>query len=380
MNFKNAMIYTENFRFEKGAFSVENGRFVNVMGEPAPDAVDLGGACVIPGLIDVHTHGNSGYDFSDGDYEGLQTMCRYLASCGITSWAPTTLTLPYEQLAAAYATARRLLDEGGEGMAAVRGIHMEGPFFSYAKKGAQNGEYLREPDYEAFKKLNADCGGLIRIADVAPELPGAADFIARASRDCTVSLAHTDTGYEDAVRGIEAGATHLTHLYNGMNGLHHRKPGPIAAGVEAEQVSAELISDGLHVHPAMVRFAFRMFGPERMVLISDSLRCCGMPDGEYEIGGQRAFLSGGVARLGDGTLAGSATNVYDCMLRAISFGVKKEDAIRAATYNPARQLGCLAEVGSIANGKQADFILCDEALSRKAVYLAGKKLPTGNES
>lgn len=374
MNFKNAMIYTPRFRFEKGNFSVENGRFVNVMGQEQSDAIDLEGAYVIPGLLDVHTHGNSGHDFCDGDYEGLVKQAAYQASVGVTSFAPTSLTVPYEQLAAAYATARRVVDAKIAGISAIRGINMEGPFFSEAKKGAQNAEHLRAPDFEAFKKLNDDCGGLIKIVDVAPELPGAVEFIKKVSKICTVSIAHTDTSYEDARAGIAAGATHLTHLYNGMNSIHHRKPGPIVAGAEDDRVSAELISDGLHVHPAAVRFAFKVFGAHRMVLISDSLRCCGMPDGELELGGQKAFLKGGVARLADGTIAGSATNVYDCMLRAISFGVPKEDAVRAATYNPARQLGCLNEVGSIEDGKQADFVICDTALNRRAVYLAGKKL------
>ena len=374
MQYRNAMIYTSRFRFERGAFSVENGRFAHVLEEAAPDAVGLDGAYVIPGLIDAHTHGNSGFDFSDGSDEGMYVMAKYMASVGITSFAPTSLTLPYEQLAAAYATAVRLVEKAPGDAAVVRGIHMEGPFFSMKKKGAQNGEYLRNPDYESFRVLNSGCGNLIKIVDVAPELPGAADFISKASRDCTVSLAHTDTGYEDAIRGIDAGATHITHLYNGMNPIHHRSPGLIAAGAESEQVSAELISDGLHVHPAAVRLAFRMFGASRMVLVSDSLRCCGMPDGELELGGQKAYLSGGVARLADGTLAGSATNVYACMLRAVSFGIPREDAIRAATWNPARQLGCLKEVGSIENGKQADFIICDAELNRKEVYLAGRRL------
>ena len=251
---------------------------------------------------------------------------------------------------------------------------MEGPFFSEKKKGAQNGAYLRNPDFEAFKALQDGCGGLVRIVDVAPELEGAEEFIRKAKALCTVSIAHTDADYDAARKGIAAGVTHLTHLYNAMPAIHHRKPGVIAAAAEAETVSAELISDGQHVHPASVRLAFRIFGASRMVLISDSLRCCGMPDGEYELGGQQVFLQGGIARLADGTIAGSATNLFECMQRAVSFGISREDAIRAATYNPARQIGALSEVGSIADGKCADFVICDAELNRKAVWLAGRKL------
>ncbi|MBO2527497.1 MAG: N-acetylglucosamine-6-phosphate deacetylase, partial [Clostridiales bacterium] len=270
--------------------------------------------------------------------------------------------------------ARAYADNRPADGAALRGIQMEGPSFSETKKGAQNGAYLRTPDFEAFKKLFDGCGGLVRIVGVAPELDGSVDFIRKATELCTVSIAHTDADYDAARAGIAAGVTHLTHLYNAMPAIHHRKPGVIAAAAEAETVSAELISDGQHVHPASVRLAFRIFGAARMVLISDSLRCCGMPDGEYELGGQQVFLRDGIARLADGTIAGSATNLFECMRRAVSFGIPREDAIRAATYNPARQIGCLREVGSIAGGKNADFVLCDEQLNRKAVYLAGNKL------
>lgn len=374
MNFSNAYIFNKNFTFEHGNFSVENGKFTNVFGPVKEDTIDLHGAYVIPGLIDIHTHGNSDHDFSDGNYDGLVEMARYYAANGITSFAPTSLTLPFDVLNKAFSTAVQLQNIQPEGTAQVLGIHMEGPFFCEARKGAQNAEHLHLPDYKFFSELNNNCCRQIRLVDVAPELEGSVAFIREACQDATVSVAHTDSDYDHAAAAFDAGATHITHLFNGMPSIHHRKPGPIIAAAENPNVTAELIGDGLHVHPACVRFAFRLFGPDRMVIISDSLRCCGMPDGEYSIGGLKCFLSGGVARLEDGTIAGSATNVYDCMLRVISFGVKKEDAIRAATFNPARQLNCLDKVGSIEDGKSADFVICDEDLTRRAVYLRGNKL------
>ena len=375
MLFTNAKVFLADRGFVPAAFRVENGVYTELLpaGFREAGAVDLDGALVIPGLIDIHTHGNSGADFSDGDYAGLKTMAAFLAKNGVTGFAPASMTLPYEVLEKAYASARQLCDETPAGCARLLGINMEGPFFSEKKKGAQNAAYLRTPDFEAFRKLYEGCGGLIRIVDLAPELPGAVDFAEKAAALCTVSVAHTDASYEQARAVYAAGATHLTHLFNAMPAIHHRKPGVIGAASENEKVYAELICDGQHVHESAVRMAFRLF-PGRICLISDALRCCGMPDGQYELGGQDVFLKGGIARLADGTIAGSAATLTQCLQNAVAFGIDRDEAIRAATLNPARQLGCADRFGSIAVGKQADFLVCGEDLAVQQVYLGGEAL------
>lgn len=376
MRYENATVYGPDFRFHKGGFSVENGSFSKVLASSDETAVDLDGAYVIPGLVDVHNHGNSGHDFSDGDMDGLLAIARYLAQNGVTSFAPASMTLPEEQLAKAYATAAEFSRNSNDGCSVLRGIHMEGPFFSEKKKGAQNGAFLRLPDIELFTRLNRAAGGLIKIADIAPELPGSLDYIRHVAQICTVSIAHTDSDYDQSRAAIAAGVTHVTHLFNAMPPFLHRAPGVIGAAAEAPKVSAELICDGMHVHESAVRGAVAMFGADRICLISDALACCGMPAGEYMLGGQKIFLDGTVARLADApdTLAGSANNLFGIFRFACSFGIPPEDAVRMASYNPARAIGAEREVGSIENGKRADFLVLNRDFSLRRVYLGGAEL------
>ena len=339
--------------------------------------LDAKGCYVIPGLVDVHFHGCVGEDFSDATPDGLQKIADYELSQGVTYLCPTGMTLPEEQLTAICenTAAHRAKNSGG---AEVVGAHLEGPFLCMAKKGAQNGDYLHNPDAAMLQRLQQAAQGCVKLVTLAPEQPGAVEFIRVAKElGVHVSLGHTTADYETAKAAFEAGADHATHLYNAMPPLAHRDPGVIGAAWEAPGVQAELICDGIHIHPAVVRLTFGLFGKERMIIISDSLRATGMPDGEYPFGGQMIEVHGNRATIlgHPETLAVSVTSLMGCLRQAVSFGIPAADAVRACTYNPARSIGIDNRAGTLDTGKEASIVLLDEKdLSIKGIIFKGQKV------
>lgn len=336
------------------------------------EELDAAGCYVIPGLVDIHFHGSAGGDMSDGDLQGLHKMGAYEASRGITAMCPATMTLSEAQLTQAAKAAAEYVPAADE--ADLVGINMEGPFISPSKVGAQNPQHVRNAAVDEFERLQKASGGLIKLVDIAPEEPGADDFIKALSNDVRISIAHTCTDYDTACKAFDEGASHLTHLYNAMDPMHHRNPGPIPAGVERDHVMAEVIADGIHIHPAMVRLAFKMFGDDRMVLVSDTLRAAGVGDGVYDLGGQDVTVKGYEARIDNGALAGSVSDLMRCLYVAVKdMGIPLESAVKAASANPARAIGVDGDYGSIADGKVADAVLLEkDTLRVKAVVLRGR--------
>lgn len=360
MIIKNGTVFREDKTFSVGDVYIENGRITDSVDQVTDKTeIDASGLLVLPGLVDIHSHGAVGCDFSDADAAGLQSILRYERDHGITSYCPTSMTLPMEQLEEIFATAAQAGQTPDQ--AHVAGINMEGPFLDPAKKGAHVEEYIKPPNVDFFRQLNAACGNRIRLVTLAPNMEGALDFIRELHGETTISLGHTSCHYDTARMAIAEGAKHITHLYNAMMPLAHREPGLIGAAAESPDCMAELICDGIHIHPGCVRAAFSLF-PGRICLISDSMRATGMKDGTYDLGGQEVTVVGKLATLADGTIAGSATNLYDCMRTAVSFQIPMEEAIAAATMNPARSIGIYDTVGSITPGKRADILLADKDL------------------
>lgn len=365
MIIKGGKVFQEDGSFLEQALYINDHRLVD-KAEYQDDGkvIDAEGLLVLPGLVDIHSHGAAGEDFSDGNPEGLKKILQYEKRCGITSYCPTSMTFPKERLRQIFASIKGAQTEEG---AKVVGINMEGPFLDPAKKGAHVEEWIAAPDAAFVRELNQDVDGLVRLVTLAPNMEGAEEFIKEMHEEVCISLGHTAADYDCASRAMKLGAHHVTHLYNAMQPFGHRAPGLIGAAMDDPECMVELICDGYHIHPSAIRAAFRLFGPERVILISDSMRATGMENGTYELGGQEVTVKDRKAVLKDGTLAGSATNLYGCMCKAIEFGIPLEQAIMAATANPARSIGIFDRVGSIRIGKQADLLLVSENFELKRV-------------
>jgi len=376
MIIKNGNVFTDDGKFHDMDIEIQNS-IITAIGEKLPAAgheiINAQDNYVIPGLVDIHTHGAMGFDFSDGTEEAIEEIARFQLKNGVTSFLGTTMTLSEEQLMHICKTARTFVEAMHPEQAVLRGIHLEGPFICFDKRGAQNAKYIASPDISVLERLNDASADSVRLIVVAPEEEGGLEFIQAAAQICTVSLAHSTSGYETANKAFVNGANHVTHLFNGMNPFTHREPGIIGSAFDAGAF-VELISDGVHIHPSVVRAVFKLFGDDRVCLISDSMRASGLADGKYDLGGQMVTVVGKSATIDNGSLAGSVSNLKDCMRCAVDFGVPLPSAIKAATINPAKSVGIDKEIGSLTVGKRADILIIDKELNPDTIIFGGIKI------
>lgn len=368
MIFENVKVLGADFKFRTRSVTVADGVFSD-----KPDCVrrDCTGLMMLPGLVDIHTHGALGFDNMDESLEAQRKIGRFMLENGVTTFLPTIMTETRERLVASAKNIAEAI-KCGTGGARIGGIYMEGPYFSPKYKGAQCEDFLRDPDFDEFCEINEASGNIIRVVSLAPERKGAEEFIKKVSKICSVAIGHSDADYESASRAIDAGAAVLTHTFNAMRPLKHREPNAIGAAME-KNVMCECIGDGKHVAPAVVKILYNAVGADRLVLISDSLRCAGLADGKYTMAdGREITVENSLAYLADGTIAGSSAKLFDCVKNAVAFGIPLEDAVKAASLNPARAAGIDDVCGVIEEGRAADFLLVDEKLELKNVYLGGE--------
>ena len=378
----NVLVYTENKEFVKGGIVLENDTIKSVYkdGEkPQVDndkVIDGNGAFAIPGLIDLHFHGCKGDDFCDASKEAIEHIAKYECSVGVTSIAPATMTLPVSELENVLKTAAEYNETlHGSDCADLIGVNMEGPFISKVKKGAQDERNIIPCNEQVLERFLKASNGLVKFIGIAPEeSDNSIEFIKNVKDKVNVSLAHTNSDYDTAMKAFAAGANHAVHLYNAMPPFTHRASGVVGAVSDSENVMAEIICDGIHIHPSVVRATFKMMGADRMILISDSMRATGMPDGTYTLGGLDVNVVGKRATLvSDGAIAGSVTNLMDCMRTVVKdINIPLETAVGCATINPAKSLGVYDKYGSISVGKKANVVLLGSELELKMVVKDGE--------
>ena len=360
---------------DKAYLTIEDGKFGPILMEEPQDAPikDYSQSIVAPGLVDTHIHGYKSHDVMDNDFEGIKVISEGLLSCGVTSWLPTTLTSSAELLNDVCETIGNHYQEVTG--AKIRGIFLEGPFFTEKYKGAQNPKYMSDPSVDKLAKWHELSQGLVNKIAIAPERKGVKEFIEFAkSKGVYTALAHSDATYEEAAAAVDAGANIFVHIYNGMSGLHHRKPGMVGAALSLDKVFAEMICDGHHVHPAAARVVTRARGPQETVLITDCMRAGGMGEGQSRLGEFEVVVKDGTARLKEtGNLAGSILELKQGVKNVVDWGlVSPAEALRMASLTPAQSVGIESVCGRIAPGYEADFIVVSDQLELEATYLDGE--------
>ncbi len=375
---------------------------------PELSVVDLSGHWILPGFVDIHVHGGGGASFTEGTSADARNVAEFHRRHGSTTLLASLVTAPLTELQGRAALLAALADEE-----VIAGIHLEGPFLSPARRGAQDPRHMLAPDVATFERLRAAARGHLRVLTVAPELPGAIRMVQAAARaGVTVAIGHTDATAEETSAAIDAGATHATHLFNGMRSPHHREPGAAGALLDRDEVSCEVIADGVHLHDMTLRLAARAAGPGRLVLITDAMAAAGMPDGSYRLGSMRVDVAGGVARLADqpgppnvpggvarladqpgpsgvpaptghavpGPIAGSTATMATVVRRALAAGLPVTEVAAAASTTPARVLGIGDRTGALRSGLAADLVVCDDDFRLRAVMRRGRWLaePAGS--
>jgi len=378
----NANVVTESGIFKGGAVKIEDGKIAGIYEQgqantpSGAETVDAGGAWLLPGFVDVHVHGGYGADFMDAKASSLETITRFHSSQGTTSIVATTMTHQRDVLSEVLASVDAYR-KGEMPYAQVVGVHLEGPFINPSKVGAQNPKFVVLPQVDWIQAWAEQYPGLVKILSLAPEREGALETIAWCrDHGIVASAAHTDANNADIEAAVAAGLTHSVHMFNAMKPLHHREPGTVGAILTTEAVSAEIIADGIHVHPVCIKLLAAMKQNDNLLLITDAISAAGLDDGEYELGGQPVIVKDGVCRLKDGdSLAGSTLT----MIRGFRYLVEEvgctiEQASRYASYNPAKLLGLIDSIGSIAEGKNADLVLVSKELELERVFIQGRQV------
>lgn len=372
MSLTGARVVTPEGVLEDGELTVEGGRVGHIGPRSTAsdrEAVDLTGHWIVPGFVDLHNHGGGGGSFTSGDAENVLTGVRTHRRHGTTTTVASTVTGDLDVLARQAALLSELVEQGE-----LAGVHFEGPFISPCRKGAHAEDLLRHPDPAEVRKLLDAARGTARMMTLAAELPGGLDSVRLlAEHGVIAAVGHTDATYEQTREAIDAGATVATHLFNAMPPLHHREPGPIAALLEDERVTVELINDGVHLHPSVTQLAFRAAGAERVAFVTDAMDAAGFGDGTYQLGAMEVTVVDGVARVPGGSIAGSTLTLDIALQRAVTVDqLPIQDAVRALSTNPARLLGLDDRVGSLVAGKDADLVVLDAELTVRGVLRKGE--------